>query len=186
VGRLLSLAAVVAWGSAPEEAISNDQIKNFIQTNKLGQWFAADEQEVIRLPRHEASVQHAGSVGWKLENIWSLAWVLGFDKAPIVAAAQISGEVSGPLMFEFLGGFDQTLDGMMQKTSLRSTGRVIALEDYFYCAHNAVRSAQVGTTEAVPPDFDPMAHGGAVHERRHGLTWCISPGVSWDDTDLST
>lgn len=28
--------------------------------------------------------------------------------------------------------------------------------------------------------------GGAIHERRHALTWAISDGVSWDDTDLTT
>ena len=90
------------------------------------------------------------------------------------------------MLFEFMGGFDQSIDELMQKTSLRSNGRVNALEDYFYCAHNAVRSAQVGSPETVPVDFDPMVHGGAVHERRHGHAGCVSPGVGWDDTDLST
>jgi hypothetical protein len=25
-----------------------------------------------------------------------------------------------------------------------------------------------------------------VHERRQGLAWCLSPGVPWDDINLST
>lgn len=28
--------------------------------------------------------------------------------------------------------------------------------------------------------------GGAIHERRHSLTWILSPGIDWDDTDMST
>jgi hypothetical protein len=38
----------------------------------------------------------------------------------------------------------------------------------------------------VPADFDPIANGGVIHERRHALTWALAPGVSWDDIDLST
>ena len=63
---------------------------------------------------------------------------------------------------------------------------IIALEDLFYCAHNAVRSAQTGEAGTVPSGFHPVNNGGVVHERRHGLTWLISAGVAWDDTDLST
>ena len=59
------------------------------------------------------------------------------------------------------------------------------MEDLFYCAHNAVRSAQNGG-ETVPSGYDPVEEGGGVHERRHALTWCLSPGVKWDETDLST
>lgn len=55
----------------------------------------------------------------------------------------------------------------------------------FYCCHNAVRSAQLGG-KTVPDGFHPVMNGGVIHERRHALTWCLSPGVAWDDTDLST
>ncbi len=55
----------------------------------------------------------------------------------------------------------------------------------FYCLHNAVRSAQCGD-DTVPPGFDPIGNGGVVHERRHSLTWMLSKGIEWDDTDLST
>ena len=68
---------------------------------------------------------------------------------------------------------------------LRDPVEVHNLEDLFYCAHNAVRSAQQGS-ETAPPEFDPIVNGGCIHERRHALTWVLSPGVEWDDTDLST
>ncbi|MEY3241707.1 MAG: hypothetical protein RIR11_3146 [Bacteroidota bacterium] len=55
----------------------------------------------------------------------------------------------------------------------------------FYCLHNAIRSAQCGD-DTVPPGFDPISNGGVIHERRHSLTWMLSKGIEWDDTDLST
>lgn len=42
------------------------------------------------------------------------------------------------------------------------------MEYKFYCAHNAVRSAQLGRA-TVPAGFDTVTHGGTVHERRHAL-----------------
>jgi hypothetical protein len=48
--------------------------------------------------------------------------------------------------------------------------------------HNAVRSAQLGE-DTVPEGFHPIANGGVIHERRHALTWAISPGVSWEKTE---
>ena len=59
------------------------------------------------------------------------------------------------------------------------------MEDLFYCAHDAVRSAQLGGA-TVPIGFHPIDDGGGIHERRHALTWALSPGTDWDDTDLST
>lgn len=67
----------------------------------------------------------------------------------------------------------------------RKDAEVDALEDLFYCAHNAVRSAQLGH-DTVPPGFHAVVDGGVVHERRHALPWALSLGVAWDDTDLST
>ena len=34
--------------------------------------------------------------------------------------------------------------------------------------------------------FDPMGNGGVIHERRHSLTWMLSKGINWEETDLST
>jgi len=58
-------------------------------------------------------------------------------------------------------------------------------EDLFYCLHNAVRSAQLGS-KTVPDGFDPIGNGGVIHERRHSLTWMLSKDISWEDTELST
>lgn len=103
-------------------------------------------------------------------------------------AAFIGDEITDALNFEFLPAFSATPDefaDFMSSLDVRSVAEVVALEDLFYCAHNAVRSAQLGHN-TVPEGFHPVRDGGVIHERRHALTWCLESGVSWDETDLST
>jgi hypothetical protein len=125
------------------------------------------------------------TIGWKLENMWALAWVLGFDPAPTLEAAQIHDEIIGKLFREFLPGLDQSIADLLAKSAPRQAADVVEMEYRFYCAHNAVRSAQLGR-KTVPKGFHPVIHGGAIHERRHSLSWCLAPEVAWEDTDLST
>lgn len=148
-------------------------------------WLTFEEAEIIDLPRRKAHKTHVDIIGWKLENMWALAWVLGFNPEPGLDASQISNDVARQLLFEFLPGFDSGIDDIVAKAAPRSKSEVVAMEYRFYCAHNAVRSAQLGG-KTVPPGFHPFLHGGAIHERRHALSWCLDPDVGWDDTDLST
>lgn len=184
-GRLMALGALFMWVSAPEEMIPTKALHKFIKTNKLGKWLTKDEAEQVSLSRDRAREELGSSIGWRLENMWPLAWVLGFDPEPTIEASQIDGEITHRILFEFLNGLDGTVDGLVQKSRLRSAAETSAMEDRFYCAHNAVRSAQAGD-DTVPEGFHPVMHGGVVHERRHALTWCLSTGTPWDDTDLST
>lgn len=125
-------------------------------------------------------------MGWTQENMWSLAWTLGYDAPPPVGGPLIDGETFGP-MLKFLPEIaDGEIDAFLSKVKPRSEKEIVQMEDVFYCAHNAARAAQLGHTKLVPKGFHPMADAGAIHERRHSLTWAISPGVKWDDTDLST
>jgi hypothetical protein len=185
VSRLMALAAVFTWASAPESAVPTESVRGYVKKNRLSTWMTAEESELLRLARDDAQEQHAGSVGWKLENMWPLAWVLGFEEEPTIEAAQIDDSVSRVILFDFLGGLDAPVNGLVEKAKPRSADAVIAMEDRFYCAHNAVRSAQLGE-DTVPEGFHPIMHGGVIHERRHSLTWCLSPGTDWDETDLST
>ena len=80
---------------------------------------------------------------------------------------------------------ESTLDTMLAGTSPRSPDEVISMEYRFYCAHNAVVSARMGS-DTVPEGFDAAVDGAAIEERRRSLTWCLSPDIEWDETDLST
>jgi hypothetical protein len=183
-GRLMALAALFTWVSAPKSAVSSESVLEYIKKNRLRRWLTDDDVKILSLPRSEAQKQHAGAIGWKLENMWSLAWVLGFETEPTIEASQIDESISSAILFEFLNSLDRTFEELAGAKP-RSAEVVIALEDRFYCAHNAVRSAQLGN-DTVQEGFDPIVHGGVVHERRHSLTWCLSPNTAWDETDLST
>ena len=123
-----------------------------------------------------AREKYLDSIGWQMENMWALAWVLGFDTEPALSG-QLQGDLARRLIFRF--------SDPKNPKEIRDLADVVQKEDLFYCAHNAVRSAQNGG-DTVPDGFHSMADGGGIHERRHALTWCLSPGVSWDETDLST
>lgn len=170
--RFVALEVLFSYVSRPDVVLEDSLI------DQIHDWLSADEQEIISLPRAEASEQFENTIGWKLENLWPLAWVLGFDERPGIDGTEIGSEVRDKILNEFMPAF-------ATKFKLRSPKEVAELEDLFYCAHNAVRSAQLGE-ETVPENFDPIFNGGVIHERRHALTWCLSEGTSWEDTDLST
>ncbi len=132
------------------------------------------ERKIYALSRPKARA-HQDTIGWRLENMWPLAWIMGFDEAPPPSGEMIQTKTIRRLMLEFEPA----------KKIARSEDDVLALEDLFYCAHNAGRSAQLGG-KTVPKGFDPIAGTGVIHERRHALTWATSPRTAWDKTDLST
>jgi hypothetical protein len=181
--RLLALHMVSVWIDAPEDAVPSAMVRDFIQRNALDPAFTPAERAILALGRTEANAKHASGLGWFQENMWSLAWLLGYEPAPTPTAPLISDVTA---MLRFLPEPDGALDAFLKGKTPRTQDATAELEDLFYCAHNAVRSAQLGTAGAVPAGFDPRLHGGGVHERRHSLTWALSPGVAWDDTDLST
>jgi hypothetical protein len=183
--RLMALDALFTWVAFSEKDAASYRVKAYIDRNRLRDWLTEDESTIIDLPRAEAHESHVDNIGWKLENMWTLAWVLGFDPEPGLEAAQVGEDVTRPMFFEFLPGLDTTVNDLLAKAAPRSAAEVVPMEYRFYCAHNAVRSAQLGGY-TVPAGFHPIMHGGAVHERRHSLSWCISPDVAWDETDLST
>ncbi len=175
--------AVFAWGSAPPAFES--AIAKFIADNRLSDHMTADENKILGLSKAAATDEHAGAVGWRLENMWSLAWILGLAPEPSAITGQLSEEISGGMLDDFLPGFEVTVESIVESSNLQGVEEVIRVEDLFYLSHNAIRSGQLGES-AVPADFDPIGDGGAIHERRHSLTWALSPGTSWNDTDLST
>lgn len=183
--RLMALDALFTWVAFSEKDAPAKRVKGYMDRSALRDSMTESEREIAALPRGKAHETHVDTIGWRLENMWGLAWALGFDPPPDLMAAQIGEEVTRPMIFEFLPGLDATVDDLVAKSKPRSASTVIAMEYRFYCAHNAVRSAQLGG-QTVPKGFHPVVHGGAVHERRHALTWCLSPETDWDETDLST
>lgn len=184
--RLMALEVLFTWVAMPDSEVATDLLTRHVKMNNLTDHMTESERQIIQLSRSEANQQHVGSIGWRLENMWALAWIVGFAPEPEATTGQIAGEISRAMVLEFVPKHGTSVDEFLAKAKIRSQQEVIELEDLFYCSHNAVRSAQTGSTTAVPEGFHPISEGGAIHERRHSLTWAISAGVAWDDTDLST
>jgi Domain of unknown function (DUF4272) len=182
--RFAALGALYLYVSAPEDFITTEALKTMIGSNGLKSALTDEEAAILTMSRPKAHAEYDHMIGWKLENMWPLAWLFGFEPEPPFYEGQLSHDVINS-MIAFLPGQTRTLAEFVTGTPLRPTAEIVELEDRFYCAHNAVRNAQLGHP-GVPPDFDPLADGGAIHERRHALTWCLSPGVDWEETDLST
>jgi hypothetical protein len=176
--RLRALDVLFGWVAYPEERCPSDLLRTYAKTIDAEAWLTEEEHSILGLARGEAQQQHGHNIGWKLENMWPLAWVLGFPTEPPFDGQWIPDEVTRQVQ-------EYAMRINPKKLTARSYEDVDALEDLFYCAHNAVGSAQIGA-KTVPDGFDPIANGGVICERRRALTWCLSPGVDWNDTDLST
>lgn len=173
VRKLMASFVSTAWVCAPPEMVTNEQIKKYLSTNGLGKSaFSAKEMQWMQSKRAELA-QFAPQAGWITENLWSFSWLLGFSPTPNISGQMVGDEILLPIREKLLLGLDRTFEDLMAKTKLRRLESVIALEDLMYCAHNAVR-------------VQDITHGGLMHERRQPLTWALSPGVRWDDTDVST
>jgi hypothetical protein len=182
-GRLAALDVLFRWTAtlfSPEEP--SNRLVELVRCNQLQKWLTGEESAILSLPRESAQKEYSGTIGWKLENMCALAWVLGHDREPTVEAEFTTYTD----MLYFLAGADDGVSEWVNRCPVRSPEEVGQMEYRFYCAHNAVRSAQLGDDDTVPDWFDPVLQGGVIYERRHALTWCMSPDVAWQDTDLNT
>ena len=114
-GRLFALASLFAWASAPPDALSDELLRNFVESNDLHQHFASEEPEIWAMDRTAALEEHSGSIGWKLENMWALAWVLGFEKDPSLHTGQIQQDIIQDLFFGFVGGLEEPMSALEPK-----------------------------------------------------------------------
>ena len=180
--RLMALDALFAWVAAPAEKFPTRTVRDAAKQNDLKSAMTADELVMFNRGRHDAHANYISEMGWKLENMWALAWVIGFDKEPPVDGEMIDTDMIAAV-HGFLPKLGDSVDVLMRRARMQPIDKVIRLEDRFYCCHNAVRAAQAGG-KTVPEGFDPTINGAVIQERRHALTWCLSPGNTWDATDL--
>jgi len=183
-GRFCALLNLFLYVASSEEKFPESEIRAAIRKHGLANCLTVSEEAVMNQSRADANAKHLNSIGWKLENMMALAWILGID-TPLGLEGTMAGGDEIDAMTKHSPPLAQPWTDYLKSLSVRDRKSVIALEDLYYCAHNAVRSAQLGRP-TVPSGFDPVANGGVIHERRHALKWALSPSISWDDTDLST
>ncbi len=170
LSRFLAMEAVFNWASGRDRPDTG-------MIEQLERWFTEDERAILHLEQKHAIEEFSYNIGWKLENMWPLAWVLGFNMQPDFDGTIIPDEVIDAMLGDFMARFSETKP--------RSVDEVVELEDLFYCAHNAAVSARLGGKTA-PDGFHAVMNGGVIQERRHALTWSLTPGCDWEDTDLNT
>ena len=180
--RLHAIKAFVLWLWVPKENMSDEKILSFIDNNELKEFMTEDEINIFNSSRSDNELRH--TISWKLENAWALAWYFGYVEPNILGENITEEEIKG-ILFNYMCDIEEELDEWIESKKTVSEEELKQKEDLFYCLHNAVRSAQLGR-ETVPKGFDPMSNGGVIHERRHSLTWMLSKGVNWDETELST
>lgn len=167
------------------EQLPAQAIKKYLELHKLNDKLTKQEKQILASDRKTAQKKFGSKIGWKLENTWALAWVLGFEECIDIDQGPF-GEATAPALLKFMGSLAVNPNAFLKTCRIKSLAEVAQMEDIYYCTHNAVRSAQIGNADAVPPGFHAAKHGGIIHEKRHSLTWVLSPGVAWEDTDLDT
>merc|ERR1711991_1105820 len=164
--RLLSLYLLFGYVTRP--SLSGEFLWNYNLHGELTE----SERSILDLSLEEKE-NCVNAIGWKLENMWTLAWAVGFKHTPHFYLGMIKDEMVRELL-----EFCQSVLGEMAlgDGKRRSLMEIYNMADIYYCAHNAVRSAQLGK-KTVPEDFHPLRDGGAIHERRHSLDCILSPNT---------
>ena len=180
--RLNAIKAIVLWLMVPGQDLSDERILNFVTTNGLDLFLTEGENQILKSSRNDEELRNA--IGWKFENAWPLAWYFGYDE-PDITGQMMTGEQMQNILINYTCPLDGKIEDWVGTRETITEEDLKKKEDLFYCLHNAVRSAQLGA-QTVPPAFDPIGNGGVIHERRHSLTWMLSSGIAWDETDLST
>lgn len=114
--RVMALKALFIWASAPESAAASERVTRYIERNGLKEHLTPEELKIISMPRQQALTQHGESIGWRLENMWSLCWLLGYDTPPNPTSGQLPDEVTEGIMFEFLPNLESSVDDLVAKS----------------------------------------------------------------------
>jgi hypothetical protein len=167
--RLMALDAVFTWVADDGPGATTAKVRAYAKRNDLAKWMTTEERRIFGKPRDAARRAHVYAIG-----------CYQYRDGKMIPAS-----VRRAITHDVLPKLGETVDVLLARAKVRTPAVVGRVEDLFYCAHNAARSAQLGA-RTIPANLDPIVAGGVIHERRHALTWCVAPGVRWDRTDLST
>jgi hypothetical protein len=170
--RLMAAYAAHSWVNLPERTLTSNDLHRYVEVNQLRPWLSKPESFWLETPRNTAEkfAENSGSLN---EHLWSLAWILGFEIAPFPFGEEADPEILAPIRKEILQDFGRNVGSLLQWSNPRRVEEVITLEDLLYCSHCALSGQAAEDAIAV------------IQERRHPLTWALSPGIVWDEIDLT-
>lgn len=177
--RLLGLGAVFSWVSTSESLVPRTAILRAINSRDLERFISREEREVLALGRSEASQNFSRTIGWKLEYMWPLAWVLGFDVEPTVDVKHIDASTSRQIVHQFLQNMQHSVESLTDRSSLRSNQQVLGLYDLLLCAQHSIEENGWAVSNQTTLD-QRQRQAKVVYQRRMALLWCLSPGLAWD------
>jgi len=153
-----------------------------------GSHFTPEESVWFSTARESLSPEVCTSVGWRMESMWALAWVLGFPLRP-----PHIGRASGSVCINLLRFASHPTPSNPNPSSspnpsspnpnpVRSSEAVAGVLDVFEVLLAAVRRAETHAEMCcVPERFHLVSDGRAVRERCCALRWALSPGMCWDE-----
>jgi hypothetical protein len=182
--RLMAVKLLFCYVSIPKDNLPTDRIQNCITVNKLGRYFTQSEKEMITQNRDDSHKANLDKVGWKLENILGLSYVMGFDRLSEMGLEMCGGDHARELIFNETPRIDGGLTDWLNGVHPRRFQEIVIAEDFYYCWHNATRNIAFSGLPN-PVDLNPAILVGLIQERRMALTYSLSK-CEWDDTGLST
>lgn len=166
--RTLALFAAVSTAFGLSREISLRWVLN----NNLQNALTAMEREQLTTESQIVAIAFQAEV----DKLYALAWVL-----KKVALLEMSGDCPEDLIEVFPDiRAGQSASSFRASVSLRGLDEVVQACDTAYCAHWAVRNAQLRRM-SVPENIVPSY----VAERRSALDWVLSVR-DWDDRSLDT
>jgi hypothetical protein len=86
--RILALMALFRWVVRTGEETRKSELRAAMSQS---------ERAIYALTQAKAKA-HVEQIGWKLENLWPLAWIFGFAKEPSVSGDMIDEKTIGALL----------------------------------------------------------------------------------------
>jgi hypothetical protein len=177
--RLMTLEVLFAHAGAPEEAMSSARLKAYVKRSDLEGEMSEEELELWQTDREGAQAEHGESIDWLLEELWPLAWALGYSRAPGIATGLIPDDVIQEIFYQFLPGLDGAVDSFAAKCELRSLGALLGEHDLLTCALAVATSEKSGRT--LPAEFVPARDSDVLAARLRAARFCLTPDLDWED-----
>lgn len=170
--RILCLLAV----AGASQDVDRTMIRQWLMRERL--WESCSPEEAAFLTAPEFDRDQAIQLGWRSEALWLLAWAIGSVEEFAAPTAQIDVDE----ILRVIPGFADSTRDFVESATMRTVEEVLAMSDFLYCAHWAIRNRRL---EADCRVGDLIS--GVVMERHYAVNWLTRYGnAEWDEVTCDT